>query len=138
MKYRFQPRGCAVAPSSQAPFASETGSGWAPCPPGSCTKAQLCRKLLQFPPSCVTSALLCLSAENHNHMGPGGILPRSTKNNIDNCTELQKTPSGRSANEPLLSSTCCVFIGTNEEQQHLYTHHIDFYYYMSKVNVLRV
>ncbi|TNN58713.1 hypothetical protein EYF80_031038 [Liparis tanakae] len=60
-----------------------------------------------------------------------------TKNNIDNCTELQKTPSGRSTNEPLLSSTCCVFIGTNEVQQHLYTHHIDFYYDISKANVLR-
>lgn len=77
MQYRFWTLSCAVEPFPGACSKSDSGvlfGSWlAQYPPGSGTKAQLCRKRLQFPPRCVTNALLCLYP-NHNHMGPSAAL----------------------------------------------------------------
>lgn len=69
VRYLFHSPGCAVALSS---CSSHQAKGLI-ClqiglvPPGSGTKAPLCRKFLQFPPSCVTNALLCLSPKPQPH-----------------------------------------------------------------------
>lgn len=63
----------------------------------------------------------CASHPNHNHMGPSAVLEFSHCQKHINCAELPSdwiwaVAVTSSMNERLLSSTCCVFIGTNEVQ----------------------
>lgn len=81
MQYPFWTLGCAVEPFPGACSKSDSGvlfGSWlAQYPPGSGTKAQLCRKRLQFPPRCVTNALLCLlpKPQPHGTQRSAGIFP---------------------------------------------------------------
>lgn len=83
-------------------------------PPGSGTKAQLCRKRLQFPLSCVTNTLLCLppKPQPHGTQRSAGIFPLTEKHIK---REALQSGRGRRAwaaapippmNESLLNGTC--------------------------------
>lgn len=90
-----------------------SGSWLAQYPPGSGTKAQLCRKHLQFPLPCVTNALLCLlpKPQPHGSQCSGGIFP---------LTKTHKQCSSSSLLKNHMSLTFAVMASMNQAlSQHL-------------------